>query len=395
MFAGCGSDSPNQPGNTSGLVAPADLRASFVTSRQVRLDWRDQAADETGYEIYESVGNDSAFSQVLTTARDANSALLENRNAALRYFYKVRAFNQESVSLFSNIAETRGGFLAMTFGPLAEAPMLSVTYSPDGLTLATGSGEYLVHLWDVTTGRELRTLAGHLQPVEAVSFSPGGTQLLACADDGIDVWNLASYTTIARLSALRAKFTPDSRWLVSWNDSTRLLEPSDHRQRHVVYGPNDEFFFSADGHWMVSGGDSIRTFNLHDTTSWGIWAASKNVNYSGRLLDISPDAQYLVKRNTVVGSVSYYRISDMHEIWMLTGHSRHVIHAAISPDGKTLATASDDWSIKLWDLDAGQEKITLNGHTATVNQVAWSPSGRYLASVSSDRSAKTWGPFAE
>lgn len=75
---------------------------------------------------------------------------------------------------------------------------------------------------------------------------------------------------------------------------------------------------------------------------------------------------------------------------ILPGHDGEVYCAAFSPDGKTLATASQDRTIKLWDPVTGKERATLKGHTDEVRWVAFAPNGQLLASASADRKIGLW-----
>jgi WD40 repeat protein len=63
---------------------------------------------------------------------------------------------------------------------------------------------------------------------------------------------------------------------------------------------------------------------------------------------------------------------------------------AFSPDGKRLASAGRDQTVKVWDVASGQETLTLKGHTDWVTSVAFSPDGMRLASASYDRTVKIW-----
>ena len=75
---------------------------------------------------------------------------------------------------------------------------------------------------------------------------------------------------------------------------------------------------------------------------------------------------------------------------MLTGHTFTVWSVAFSPDGLTLASGSQDKTIRLWNVATGELIATLTGHTGPVKSVAFSPDGVVLASGSKDSTVRLW-----
>src|SRR5207248_812541 len=87
----------------------------------------------------------------------------------------------------------------------------------------------------------------------------------------------------------------------------------------------------------------------------------------------------------------FYWDRTLHsELLTLKGHTDSVLTVAYSADGKRLASASKDQTVKVWNATNGQETLTLKGHTDTISCVAFSADGKRLVSASSDRTVKVW-----
>ncbi|MBW4628105.1 MAG: CHAT domain-containing protein [Brasilonema octagenarum HA4186-MV1] len=114
----------------------------------------------------------------------------------------------------------------------------------------------------------------------------------------------------------------------------------------------------------------------------------KKHTFSVTSVSFSPDGKTLasVSNNTV----KLWDINSGREIKTLNGHRFGVNSVSFSPDGKTLASASIDKTVKLWNLNSGREIKTLIGHTDSVYSVSFSPDSKTLASASGDKTVKLW-----
>jgi WD40 repeat protein len=106
-------------------------------------------------------------------------------------------------------------------------------------------------------------------------------------------------------------------------------------------------------------------------------------------VSFSPDGKYIASAS-LDHTVKVWDTAEGTELLSLKGHIHWVRSVAFSPDGKRLASASDDDTAKVWDADKGQELLSFTGHTSGVTCVAFSPDGKRLASGSWDKTVKVW-----
>ncbi|HMZ22027.1 MAG TPA: hypothetical protein PLD20_29105, partial [Blastocatellia bacterium] len=214
----------------------------------------------------------------------------------------------------------------------------SVAYSPDGRTLASGSWDKTVRLWDVGSGKELRRLEGHVDAVSSVVFSPDGRTLAS-----------GSWDKTVRL------------WDVHSGKELRRLEGHTGRVLSVVYSPNGQ---------MLASGSADKTLRL-----WNMDSGQELHKLEGHLDIIlsaaySPNGQMLAS-GSADKTLRFWDVGSGQELRKLEGHTLFVSSLVFSPDGRTLASSSADKTVRLWDIGSGKQLRKLEGHTDVVRTVAF------------------------
>ncbi|MFN5397117.1 MAG: AAA-like domain-containing protein [Pseudanabaena sp.] len=268
-----------------------------------------------------------------------------------------------------------------------------VVFSPDGKTIATGSGDKTVKLWNLE-GKELQTLTGHSDRVWSVAFSPDGKTIATGSwDTTVKLWNLEGKELQALTGhsdkVFSVAFSPDGKAIATggWDNTVKLWN-LEGKELQTLIGHSDNVWsvvFSPDGKTIAtgSGDNTVKLWNLE-----GIELQTLTGHNSGvRSVAFSPDGK-TIATGSWDNTVKLWNLEGK-ELQTLTGHSSSVISVAFSPDGKTIATGSEDKTVKLWSLD-GRELQTFKGHSSSVNSVTFSPDGKSIATGSDDKTVKLW-----
>lgn len=238
----------------------------------------------------------------------------------------------------------------------------TVALSADGQTLASAGRDPAIYIWDVANGQLCQTLYGHTRDIYRVAFHPNQDWLASASADGtVRLWDWRSGQLLVTLASgatmvYAVAFSPDGRTLASagvghtirfW-DMTQPHHPELVTERKIVQDVSEleivTVAFSRDGDRLACGSTNL----VH------LW--------------------------------------DQHggEPVQLHRHSGWVMALAFSPDGTTLASASEDRTIALWDVVNGTLRRVLTGHTEGVYNVVFSPNGATLLSASADGTIKFW-----
>ena len=321
----------------------------------------------------------------------------------------------------------------------------SLAFSPDGATLASGSSDKTIRLWDTTTGKHIQKLSGHTDAVSSLAFSPDGATLVSGSwDKTIRLWDTTTGEHIQKLSGHSGgvsslAFSPDGTTLASgswdkailWDAATGKHTRSLKRHTKQI----DGLMFGFDGATLVSLSQD-KTIRLWDAATGSNFKTFSGYMDSIENIALSPDGatlaiadhpntgSYIYLWDTATGkhiktlsghttsvysrAASVYSLAFSPDSATLAGGGYGYIHLwdvatkehiktfagkdwikitdlVFSPDGATLAWNSYGGSTNLWDVATKEHMKTLFGHSGGVgvNSLAFSPDGTTLASGNS------------
>jgi WD40 repeat protein/serine/threonine protein kinase len=219
-----------------------------------------------------------------------------------------------------------------------------VAFSRDGSRALSTGHDKTLRLWEVPSGRLLRTLIGHEASGWCVAFLPDGNHAISSSSDRtLRLWDLGTGAEVRRFTGHASEV------------KAAALSPDGHR---LLSGSEDKTVRL----WDVDYGKELLRMDGHEG---GVWCVA-----------ISPDG----KRGMSCGTDKTIRLWDLQTgkpLRILTGHTDEVRRVAFSPDGRRALSCSFDMTLRLWDLETGKEIRRYDGRPYYVESVNFSNDGRY------------------
>ena len=278
-------------------------------------------------------------------------------------------------------------------------PLTGAVFSPDGRTILSSSLDETLKLWDAVSGRMTRSF-GARDLVTSAAISPDGRLALSGgANHTLKLWELPSGREVRTLQGhddqvTGVAFSPDGRRAVS-GGFDHMLKVWD-----VASGQELEAFETLQGDLPVEdvafAGNDHTVLDISPNGVVEVWDLKTGpvIQFGGsrvvqNCVAVSPDGRTVVS-NTDDKALTLWERATGKEIRTLGGHGAAVSSLAFSHDGRFVLSGSHDTTVKLWDVGSGSPIRTFVGHRSTINRVAFSPDDRFAVSAGDDMALKVW-----
>lgn len=292
-----------------------------------------------------------------------------------------------------------------------ELAVVTTAISPDSNLVCTGSKDKSAKLWDVRSGREIRSFLGHEKTVTAAAFTNDGRKLITGSNDRtVRIWDVEtgredfvihSVNTITGLAV-----DPQTRFFIatgysslSWGDSAQVY---DWKTRRIVskiavapdkgLGYGVSVSISPDGNWVAFGEDN-RVATVYRTSDWTLvkrfefekgWCGG-----CATKVTFSPDSRHLYMAS-YKGPMRKYRIPEGNLEQDFAETTEELTSLAVSPDGKMLARATEQ-EVTGWETASGKEIFKLRAEEkGAFHEVAFARNGNGIWVSSDDNTAFLW-----
>jgi WD40 repeat protein len=280
-----------------------------------------------------------------------------------------------------------------------ENDIVTVAFSADGKRLLGGSRNGVAYLWNFEDGRLLGQLGksstgNAATPFNSLALAPKG-QFVVYAGDTLSLRTISSEPQAPSISVPDFAFggaavSLDGSRILAVSSAENLLlwklgyttKPSDLGPADAgVYGATA---FSPDGTRIISAGHTLRMIDSDSAKE--LWRRPRN-NYAFLSMAFRPDGK-LIATGSQDTSVRLWDAANGNEIAILRGHKGYVDAVAFSPNGGNILSWSRDGQLILWDISSAKVSQKILG--VTQGGAAFSPDGRWIASGGPNSVVRLW-----